>query len=67
MNTDFVAEFFKMWHIKATAVFVIVGTLGMIKKGVNKHINRIPGSHGQYEIPPPKKKLCAKLIIFLGE
>ena len=29
-----------MWHLKITTVPVIVGALGMIKKGTDKHINR---------------------------
>ena len=40
----------KMWHPKTTILPVIVGALGMIKKGTNKHMNKIPGSPSQYVI-----------------
>ena len=36
----------KMWPLKTT---IIVGALGMIKKGTDKHINKIPGNSSQYE------------------
>ena len=39
-----------MWHLKTTTVLVIVGALGMIKKGIDKHINKISGSPSLYEI-----------------
>ena len=35
---------------------VIVGALGMSKKGTDKHINKIVGSHSWYEIQ--KIALC---------
>ena len=34
-------EIEKMWYAKATTVPVIVGALGMIKKGSDKHINKM--------------------------
>ena len=39
-----------MWHLKTTNMPVIVGALGMIKKGTDKHINKIAGSPSLYEI-----------------
>ena len=40
-----------MKHLKITIVLVIVGALGMIKKGTDKHIiTKIHGSLSQYEI-----------------
>ena len=51
-----------MWHLKTTTVPVIVGALGMIKKGSDKHINKIPGSPSQYEI---QKLHFAELLISL--
>ena len=42
-----------MWHLKTTTVPVIVGALGMIKKGTDKHINKIPVSfslNGNFKI-----------------
>ena len=40
-----------MSHLRSTIVPVIVRALGMIKKGTDKHINRISGSPSRYEIP----------------
>ena len=39
-----------MWHLKTIIEPVIVGALGMIKKGTDKLINYIPGSPSLYEI-----------------
>ena len=39
----------KLWHFKNTTEPVIVGGLGMIKKGTGKHINTISGSPNLYE------------------
>ena len=47
----------KMWHIKTPAVPEIVGALGMIKKGTDKHVNKIPDSLILYEI----QKKCTLL------
>ena len=47
---DLEIEIEKMWHLKTTMVSVIVGTLGMIKKRTDRHINKIPGSSSLYEI-----------------
>ena len=41
----------KMCHLKTTTMPVIVRALGMITKGTDKHINKIPGGPSQYEIP----------------
>ena len=40
---------------KTTFVPVIVGALGMIKKGTEKHI-KILGNESEREIQPPQKK-----------
>ena len=40
---DLEIEIQKMWHLKAKTVPVIVGALGMIKKGCQKHLDKIPG------------------------
>ena len=53
-------EIEKMWHIKTIIVPVIVGTLGMIKKGKDKHINKITDCSRQYEIQ--KKMHFAELL-----
>ena len=39
-----------MCYLKSTIVPVIVGALGMIKKGKDKHINKITGSLSHYAI-----------------
>ena len=38
-----------MYHLKITTAPVIVGALGMIWKGTDKHINKIPCSLNLYE------------------
>ena len=40
----------KARHLKTNTVSVIMGALGMIKKGTNKHVNKISGCLSQYEI-----------------
>ena len=40
---DLEIEIGRMWNLKATTVPVIVGALGMIKKGCQKHLDKIPG------------------------
>ena len=45
-----------MKHLKSTTEPVIVEVLGMIKKGSDKHINKIPDSSSLYEIQ--KLALC---------
>ena len=39
-----------MWKMKAKTIPVIVGALGMIKKGTQKYINEIPGNLSLAEI-----------------
>ena len=39
---DLEIETGRMWNLKATTVSVIVGALGMIKKGCQKHLDKIP-------------------------
>ena len=50
-----------MWHLEITTVPVIVGALGIIKKGIDKHINKVPGNLRLYEIQ--KKLHFAELFI----
>ena len=40
----------KMWKLRASTVPVIVGALGMIKKGTEHHISTIPGDSSLQEI-----------------
>ena len=39
-----------MWNLKTTITIVIVEALWMIKKGTDKHSNKIPGSPNLYKI-----------------
>ena len=39
----------KMWYLKTINVPVIVGALGMTKKGSDRHINKIPVNPSLYE------------------
>ena len=50
-------------EIEIIIVPVIVGALGMINKGIDKHINKLSGSPSQYKIPA--KLHFAGLLIFL--
>ena len=35
-------EIRKMWHLKTTILPVVVGVMGIINKGTDKHIYKIP-------------------------
>ena len=41
---DLEIEIAKMWKMKTKTMQVIVGILGMIKKGTQKYVNEIPGN-----------------------
>ena len=47
---DLEIEIQKMWHLKTQTVPVIVGALGMIRKGTEKHLANLPGSSSLGEI-----------------
>ena len=47
---DLEIEIAKMWKMKTKTIPVIVGTLGMIKKGTKKYVNEIPGNLSLAEI-----------------
>ena len=47
---DLEIEIAKMWKMKTKTIPVIVGTLGMIKKGTQKYVNEIPGNLSFAEI-----------------
>ena len=40
-NLEFEVE--KLWHMKTVAIPVVIRTLGMIKKGTEKHLEKILG------------------------
>ena len=41
---DLKLEVERMWHTKVGIVPVVVGTTGLAKQGVLKHIEKIPGN-----------------------
>ena len=47
---DLEIEVEKMWHLKTTTIPVVVGALGLIKKGTNAFIEKIPGSPSLQEV-----------------
>ena len=47
---DLETEIAKMWKMKTKTLAVIVGALGMIKKGTQKYVNEIPGNLSLAEI-----------------
>ena len=47
---DLETEIAKMWKRKTKTLAVIVGALGMIKKGTQKYVNEIPGNLSLAEI-----------------
>ena len=47
---DLEIEVQKLWNLKATIVPVIIGALGMIKKGCQKHLDKLPGNPSLQEI-----------------
>ena len=47
---DLEIETTKMWQLKTTTIPVVVGALGVIKKGVDRYLSMIPGNPSLYEI-----------------
>ena len=41
---DLEIEVEKLWHMKTVTIPVVIGALSMIKKGTEKHLEKIPGS-----------------------
>ena len=41
---DLEIEIERMWGIKAKTIAIVVGALGLIKKGLEKYIHQIPGN-----------------------
>ena len=39
-----------MWHLKSILTPVVVGALGIVKKGTNKYLQQIPGTLSLTEI-----------------
>ena len=47
---DLEIEVTKMWKLKTRTIPVVIGTLGMIKKGTQNFIDQIPGKPSLQEI-----------------
>ena len=47
---DLEIEVTKMWGMKTQTVPVVIGALGLVKKGLEKHTNKIPGNINLTEI-----------------
>ena len=49
-HKDLEIEIAKMWKMKTKVIPVIAGALGIIKKGMQKYVNEIPGNLSLAEI-----------------
>ena len=58
---DLEKEITRMWQMKTEIILVVVGALGMIKKGSEKLIKEIPGKISPWEIQ--KTALLAMIYI----
>ena len=47
---DLEIEITRMWGMRTEVIPVVIGALGLIKKGMDKFIERIPGSVNLYEV-----------------
>ena len=47
---DLEIEVEKLWHMKTVTIPFVIGDLGMIKKGTEKHLEKIPGSPNPGEV-----------------
>ena len=47
---DLEIEIGKMWHLNVKTIPVVIGALGMIKKGTQSYLDKIPGKPSLYEI-----------------
>ena len=59
---DLEIEISRMWKSKAIALPVITGTLGMIKKGCQSHLDKIPGQTQLQEIQKIVLKSTAHIL-----
>ena len=41
---DLEIEISKMWSMKTKVIPVVIGALGLIRKGINRYIEQIPGN-----------------------
>ena len=47
---DLEIEISRMWNMKTEVIPVVIGALGLMKKGVEQYTNRIPGNINIYEV-----------------
>ena len=47
---DLETEVEKMWHLKTKKILMVVDASGLIKKGTNAFIEKIPGSPSLHEV-----------------
>ena len=47
---DLEIEVGRMWGMKATTILVVIGALGLMKKGLEKYIQQIPGNIKIHEL-----------------
>ena len=40
--TDLQIEIERMWHLKTTVIPIVVGALGMVKRGIQNHLKSLP-------------------------
>ena len=57
-------EIEKMWNFKTAIMPLLVGSMAMIRKEIDQHINKIPCSRSFHEI---QKLHWTEKLIFLGE
>ena len=49
-DTDLEIKDERMWGIKATTIPVVIGVLVLIKKGLEKYVQQIPGNIKMHEL-----------------
>ena len=47
---DLQIEMERMWHLKTTVIPIVVGALGMVKRGIHNHLKSLPGEPRLQEI-----------------
>ena len=47
---DLQIEIERMWHLKTTVIPIVVGALGMVKRGIQNHLKSLPGEPKLQEI-----------------
>ena len=50
MYKDFEIEIGNRWHLRARTIPVVIGALGLVKKGTKEFLDKIPGNSSFQEI-----------------